>query len=315
MIYDVIHVTRYHYRASVPFTRCILRLTPADRPGQRIMSSTLKIEPEPAERSDDRDFFGNHVTRVTVRAPHDSLVITAASRVERTASPLPTTRLAPRLTPSWTSLAATFADARDLGPAAPVQGLFASRLVPLLPEATSWAARSFPLGRPVLEGALDLNRRINTEFRYDPGSTDIATPLAKAFAARHGVCQDFAHVAIAGLRGLGLAARYVSGYLRTVPPPGKPRLEGVDATHAWIEVWCGSEVGWVGLDPTNGIPADENHIVLAIGRDYADVSPVDGVVLSSGPHELAVSVDVREVGDGAREPARQRAASASIRPA
>jgi transglutaminase-like putative cysteine protease len=153
-------------------------------------------------------------------------------------------------------------------------------------------AESFPAGRPVLEGGLELTHRIKAEFRYDPTATDAATPTAEAFALRRGVCQDFAHVMIAGLRALGLPAAYVSGYLRTVPPPGRKRPAGADASHAWVSLWCGEAAGWQGLDPTNGIPAGLDHVSLAFGRDFADVSPVDGVIVASGGHTLSVSVDV-----------------------
>jgi transglutaminase-like putative cysteine protease len=138
----------------------------------------------------------------------------------------------------------------------------------------------------------ELNNRIHADFRYDPGATEVSTPVAQAFEARHGVCQDFSQIMIVGLRGLGLPASYVSGYLRTIPPPGQPRLEGADATHAWIAVWCGSALGWIGFDPTNAMLAGDDHLVLAVGRDYADVAPIDGVILASGGQTLKVEVDV-----------------------
>ena len=147
-------------------------------------------------------------------------------------------------------------------------------------------------GAGILAGAVDLTHRIRTEFRYDPKATVISTPLNEVFVKRHGVCQDFAHVMIAGLRGLGLPAAYVSGYLRTIPPPGRPRLQGADATHAWVSLWCGEDIGWVGLDPTNDILVENDHIVLAVGRDFSDVSPVDGIIVGSRKQKLAVAVDV-----------------------
>lgn len=290
MIYEVTHVTRYQYRSTVPFTRNILRLTPVDRAGQRVLATSLVIDPKPAERTDAVDFFGNALTRITVRQPHDVLEIRASSTVRVEPAPLP----APAATPAWTEIAARLPASPGLGPDAPVHALFASRHVPLSEEATRYALRSFAPGRRILDGAIELNRRIKADFTYDPAATDVSTPLARVFATRRGVCQDFAHAMIAGLRGLGLAARYVSGYLRTEPPPGRPRLQGADATHAWVEVWCGPAAGWIGLDPTNAIPAGDSHVVLAVGRDYADVSPVDGVVLSAGGQGLAVEVDVVE---------------------
>jgi transglutaminase-like putative cysteine protease len=151
---------------------------------------------------------------------------------------------------------------------------------------------SFAPGKGIVVGAVDLMHRIRNDFKYDPKATVISTPLKEVFEKRHGVCQDFAHVMIAGLRGLGLPAAYVSGYLRTIPPPGKPRLQGADATHAWVSVWCGDEIGWVGFDPTNDLLVENDHIILAVGRDFSDVSPVDGIIVGSRKQKLAVAVDV-----------------------
>jgi transglutaminase-like putative cysteine protease len=178
--------------------------------------------------------------------------------------------------------------------------------VTLDPEICEYARASFSGERPILDGAAELMRRIKTDFVYDVGATTVSTMPAAAFALRRGVCQDFAHVMISGLRGLGLPAAYVSGYLRTVPRPGQARLEGADAMHAWVMVWCGDAVGWRGLDPTNAIPAGEDHIVLAIGRDYSDVAPIAGVVFASGEQRLAVAVDVVPV---TPPPAREAPAS------
>jgi transglutaminase-like putative cysteine protease len=157
---------------------------------------------------------------------------------------------------------------------------------------TKYVGQSFIPERPVLEAGLELINRINADFGYDPGASEVSTPLVEAFDARHGVCQDFAHIMISGLRGLGLPAAYVSGYLRTLPPPGMPRLQGADATHAWVSLWCGHEFGWIDLDPTNAVAVVDDHIAVAIGRDYADVSPVDGVILGSGRQKLSIEVDV-----------------------
>jgi transglutaminase-like putative cysteine protease len=162
----------------------------------------------------------------------------------------------------------------------------------VLSPVTAYAAASFPSGAGVLVGAVDLMHRIRSEFRYDPKATVISTPLKEVFEKRHGVCQDFAHVMIAGLRGLGLPAAYVSGYLRTIPPPGKERLQGADATHAWVSLWCGAELGWIGLDPTNDLLVENDHIILGVGRDFADVSPVDGIIVGSPKQKLGVAVDV-----------------------
>jgi transglutaminase-like putative cysteine protease len=165
-------------------------------------------------------------------------------------------------------------------------------MVPILDAVTAYAAESFPGGRGVLAGAVDLMSRIRRDFRYDPEATEIATPLNEVLQKRHGVCQDFAHIMICGMRGLGLPAAYVSGYLRTIPPEGQPRLQGADATHAWVSVWCGDALGWAGLDPTNDLMVANDHIILAKGRDFSDVSPVDGIVVGSREQKIAVGVDV-----------------------
>jgi len=183
-------------------------------------------------------------------------------------------------------------ESNSLGAMSPVNYVFASSLVPVLAPVTAYAALSFAPGGGIVAGAADLMRRIRNDFKYDPKATVISTPLREVFEKRHGVCQDFAHVMIAGLRGLGLPAAYVSGYLRTIPPPGQPRLQGADATHAWVSVWCGGAIGWIGFDPTNDLIVANDHIVLAMGRDFSDVSPVDGIIVGSRKQKLNVAVDV-----------------------
>jgi transglutaminase-like putative cysteine protease len=288
VLYDVRHVTTYTYGAPVPFARCVLRIFPRDEPRQRVISTALDLSPSAGERRDGVCFFGNKVTTITVDRPHRSLTVAVTSRVEVNAG------YEPRfgLSPSWESVRAEAMDSATLDPASPAHYVFASRLVPLAPQVTAYAAQSFPAGRAVIDGARDLMARIKRDFKYDPKATVISTPLALAFEKRAGVCQDFAHVMIAGLRGLGLPAAYVSGYLRTIPPPGQKRLEGADASHAWVAVWCGGAVGWLGLDPTNDLLAAEDHIVIARGRDYADVSPIDGVIIGAGEQSVDVKVDV-----------------------
>ncbi|MEP9348286.1 transglutaminase family protein [Xanthobacter sp. KR7-225] len=289
MLYDIRQTTSYTYTVPVRVARQVLRMTPVDRAGhQHVIAHMLEIQPDPAEREQGIDFFGNGVTWVTLDQPHDHLQISTRSRVEVAATALPEAEE----TPSVDTVRAAALEIPDLSARAPCHGLFASRAVPLDGEITDWAATSFPGDRPVLQAGLELMHRIKDEFLYQPGSTIVTTPPHEAFEARRGVCQDFAQVMIAGLRGLGLPARYVSGYLRTVPPEGQARLEGADATHAWVELWCGPRAGWIGLDPTNAIPAGDDHIILAIGRDYADVAPVDGVIVASGDHILTVGVDV-----------------------
>jgi transglutaminase-like putative cysteine protease len=288
MIYDVRQVTTYSYAVPVASASHVLRLLPVDRPGQRVLSVALEIEPESAERSDGRDFFGNGLTRVALYTRHDELVLRTTARINVTAPALPP----PEATPNWEAVRELAWDSADLSPVAPAHFLFPSRRVPMVTEITAYAAESFAPGRSILAAGLDLACRINADFAYDSETTDVSTPITTAFAQKSGVCQDFTEVMIAGLRGLGLAAGYVSGFLRTKPPPGKPRLEGADAMHAWVSLWCGPDLGWVGLDPTNAMIAASDHIVLAIGRDYADAAPVDGIIVITGDHDVDVEVDV-----------------------
>ena len=291
MIYDIRHVTTYSYETSVSFARCSLRLEPRSGDGQQLVSHSVEIRPKPAERTVRRDFFGTHTESVLIETAHRSLRIDSRSRVSVLRQALG--RTAP--SPSWESVRDVAVEASSLGPASPVGYVFASSLVPVLPPVTAYAAVSFARGQGILVSAVDLMHRIRSDFKYDPKATVISTPLKEVFEKRHGVCQDFAHVMIAGLRGLGLPAAYVSGYLRTIPPPGKPRLQGADATHAWVSVWCGAEIGWVGFDPTNDLLVENDHIILAVARDFSDVSPVDGIIVGSRKQKLAVAVDVLPV--------------------
>jgi transglutaminase-like putative cysteine protease len=295
VIYDISHVTTYSYEASVASARCAIRLTPRDSRGQRVLKSRIDATPSPEATRQSVDFFGNHIVEATIREPHAKLRIAMTARVAVDREEPP----ASGLTPAWETVARDAGAIRRLDRDSPVHWLFPGRLTPLEPAVTAYARESFPPGRPVLEGAAELMQRIKQDVAYDPEATHVATPLAEAFETRGGVCQDFAHIMIAGLRGLALPAAYVSGYIRTVPAPGQPRLEGVDASHAWIAVWCGEPFGWIHLDPTNAMYADDNHIVIAIGRDYADVAPIDGVIVGAGRQALAVSVDITPVGAGA----------------
>ncbi|MGO4172132.1 transglutaminase family protein [Bosea sp. TAF32] len=292
MIYELRHVTTYGYSRQVPFSRCILRLLPHDGPGQIVRKAELSISPRPAERSDGICFFGNRMTTVTITKPHRELKVEMRARIE-------VHRQAPPhagLTRNWEEVAQLALASNSLAPDSPAHHLYPSRLVPPVAAVIAYAAESFGARRPVLEAASELMARIRRDFSYDPEATEVSTPIAEAFAQRHGVCQDFAHIMIGGLRGLGLPAAYVSGYIRTIPPPGEKRLEGSDASHAWVLLWCGPETGWVGLDPTNDLIVADDHIVTAIGRDYADVAPLDGVVIGPGSQKIGVAVDVIPVG-------------------
>lgn len=288
MIYDIRHLTTYTYASPVTFAHCSLRLLPVDGPGQLLLKSSLVIDPVPAAMEDRASFFGNRLTSITIDVAHRELEVEARSSVDidRAAPPdADTTR-------TWENVREAAFSSADLTPDSPAHFLHPSRFVPRFQPAADYARESFAPLRPVLAGAEELMRRIRRDFRYDPKATVVSTPLSEAFEKRRGVCQDFAHIMIAGLRGIGLPAAYISGYIRTIPPAGKPRLEGADATHAWVAIWCGLGHGWVGLDPTNAIMIGNDHILLARGRDYADISPVAGIVLGSGEQEVEVKVDV-----------------------
>jgi transglutaminase-like putative cysteine protease len=296
MIYDVRQTTSYAYASKVAYAHHVLRLTPIDRPRQRVQAAALDIVPVPVERREGRDFFGNRLTWIELAEPHDRMVIRVAARI---AVDQPAERPA-EATPAWEAVRDEVFASTDIGASSPAHFLFASRQVTLDPEIRDYARESFPPGRPILAGALALMRRIKADFIYEIGATTVSTLPPMSFALRRGVCQDFAHIMISGLRGIGLPAAYVSGYLRTAPrsgtQSGTPGLQGADAMHAWVGAWCGREAGWLGLDPTNAIIAGDDHVVVAIGRDYADVAPIDGVVFASGGQRLDVAVTVTPVG-------------------
>ncbi|WP_430912376.1 transglutaminase family protein [Methylobacterium sp. sgz302541] len=286
MIYTLRHLTTYKYRKPVRYARCTLRLDPMQGEGQTVLESAIRVSPPPESRTRRRDFFGTAIDSIVVVSPHTEFRVEATSRIAVERPVLPE----PEGGPSWEAVRDAAVARSHLGPAEPVHFLFPSPRVPLVDAVTDYARESFSPGRSAYGAAFDLMARIRADFRFDAKATTVSTPLADAFAQRAGVCQDFTHVMIAGLRGLGMPAAYVSGYLRTAPPPGRPRLRGADASHAWVAVWCGE--GWIGLDPTNGVCASDDHIMVARGRDYADVSPIDGVVTGSGQQKLKVEVDV-----------------------
>jgi transglutaminase-like putative cysteine protease len=287
VIYQIRHLTTYSYDLPVASAKLVLRVTPRDENGQRCFKHGLDISPSPASVVSQHDFYGNVVNVVTIESSHTKLSIEASARVEVSRAPAPTP---PGL--EWEAVANAALAGRELSQAAPAHFLFSSPRIELSAAVTRYACDSFRPGRGVIEATRELIGRIRDDFAYEPEATEITTPLAQAFAERRGVCQDFAHIMIASLRGLGLPAAYVSGYIRTIPPPGKKRLEGADATHAWVSVWCGPGDGWLGFDPTNAIEAADDHIALAVGRDFSDVSPVFGVFVGAGTQELDVEVDV-----------------------
>jgi transglutaminase-like putative cysteine protease len=290
MIYDVRQTTAYAYASKVAYAHHLLRLTPIDRPGQRVQAAALDIQPAPIRRREGRDFFGNRLTWIDLAEPHDRMVIKVAARiaVESPAAP------PADATPAWEAVRDEVFAATDIGPTSPAHFLFASRQVSLDPEIRDYVRESFSPGQPILAGAIDLMRCIQADFTYEIGATTVTTTPPMSFALRRGVCQDFAHIMISGLRGIGLPAAYVSGYLRT-GHAAAPGLQGADAMHAWVWVWCGSEAGWLGVDPTNTVLAGEDHVVVAAGRDYADVAPIDGVVFAAGGQRLDVAVSVTPV--------------------
>jgi transglutaminase-like putative cysteine protease len=288
MIYDIRHLTLYEYGSTVTFSHCAVRLQPTDGPGQQVLSSELTVTPAPAQTIERICFFGNRLTFLTIETAHRKLIVKVNTSIEID-RPAP---IDARETPPFEAVREEAFASASLDKDSPAHFLHPSRLVPRFEPATAYTRESFLAGRPVLQGATELMRRIKADFKYDTKATVVSTPISEAFGKRHGVCQDFAHIMIAGLRGIGLPAAYISGYLRTIPPPGKKRLEGADAMHAWVSVWCGEAHGWVGLDPTNAMMMGNDHIVLAKGRDYADISPVAGIILGSREQDVDVEVDV-----------------------
>jgi len=263
------------------------RVQPRTLAYQQVAQFSLTVAPAPSIAQPRRDFFGNHVCGFTIQEIHRHLEITATSRVAVAV----TTPPVPVLSPDWEIVVKLFSDPVSPEVVEPYQFVFDSPLLRASPDLADYARQSFASGAPLLAAVTDLNRRIFADFKFDPVATTVATQLEEVLAKRRGVCQDFAHLAVASLRSLGLPARYVSGYLRTHPPAGQKRLVGADASHAWFSIFCPG-VGWVDFDPTNNLLPAEEHITVAFGRDYSDVSPVTGVITGGGAHEVKVSVDV-----------------------
>lgn len=288
MNYDLRLRFTYSYESPVGAGRHLVRVMPLTRPGeQRVIAASLAFDPVPSERSEGVDYFGNQMTAITYREAHDKLDIRMTARVgvERASAPhAAATRLA--------DLPGELARNRSMAPASPHHFLADSPYVGRDPDITAYARDVIAGARDLGEAAMALCLGIDRDFSYDSKATDVRTPPDEAFRLRRGVCQDFSHVMIAGLRGLGIPAGYVSGFLRTIPPPGKERLEGADAMHAWVRVWCGEAAGWREFDPTNAMAAGNDHIVVGYGRDYADVAPIVGVLRASGNQDADHSVDV-----------------------
>ncbi len=286
--YAIRHETRYAYGSTVDIGLHLLRLTPLALQGQKLRDYRLTIAPEPSRNVAFRDHFGNAVHHVAIERAHDAFSVTLDAEVE-IARPDPA-KLPEG--PAWEEIAEAMR--ADGFPNQPAVAEFAYGSPQAGPDeaATAYAAQSFPAGRGIVQAVRELTQRIRRDFAYVPGSTDISTPVAQVMKIRKGVCQDFAHLMIAGLRGLGLPARYASGYLRTYPPAGSEERRGADASHAWVSVWCGEAIGWIDLDPTNDLVVRDEHIVVAYGRDFSDVTPLRGVILGGGAHRLDVAVTV-----------------------
>lgn len=293
--YKITHKTTYTYSDPVPVCHNLVHLAPRTSVRQQCSEYHLRIEPEPTFTTARDDFFGNKTEYFSIENPHRSLEIEAESTVDV----LTSTKVQHDGIP-WESCIVRHTDWSSVeqnGSAADPRGqqlTFPSPRVPLMTELRDYAATSFAPTRPVDQALADLTARIHRDFMFDPRATTVDTPLADVLRLRRGVCQDFAHLASGCIRSMGLAARYVSGYLRTMPPPGKPRLVGADASHAWCAVWCGP-LGWLNFDPTNNCPVSDSHVTIGWGRDYGDVCPIQGVFVGGGEHRIAVSVDVAPV--------------------
>jgi transglutaminase-like putative cysteine protease len=290
MLYRIAHRTIYKYKYPVSLGNHVACLTPRALPHHKVVRSELRIQPRPATRTERTDFFGNRLCFFTIQEPHRELVVEAQSEVVMNGNEQ-----------SWSQLPLPWEDAarlvpNDHSPAGLVayQFGFESPRIRTRPEFAAYALQSFTPRRPLAEALLDLTARIHKDFRFDSKVTNVRTSPEEVFKKRRGVCQDFAHLQIACLRSLNLAARYVSGYLRTYPPPGKARLVGADASHAWLSVYC-PEKGWLDVDPTNNLVPTNSHVTLAWGRDYGDVSPLRGLILGGGAHTLKVAVDMEPV--------------------
>lgn len=286
----VVHHTKYEYSDPVTTSHHQLYLTPRDDDAQVCMAHEIVVTPEPGFARDRLDYFGNRTRYFGVQEPHRSLSIVARSEVrrDRSACGLPVN------SPAWEDAVAQIAAGGSRELLSAYELTFDSPYVGALPALSKYASPSFPRGRSLVEGLIDLTRRIYAEFVFDPKATQVSTPIADVLRQRRGVCQDFAHLQIGCLRSLGLPGRYMSGYLLTLPPPGKPKLIGADASHAWVATYCPG-FGWISVDPTNNLVQPPEHVLVACGRDFGDVTPVRGVILGGGPHTLHVSVDVTRV--------------------
>ena len=289
MLYAVRHVTVLKYASPVRFAQFNVRLRPARWPGQQVRDYTLTLDPVPAQVADAEGGYYVNETRFALREPIRQLRIESRFMVERDALP---DGFAAQAGPELAELREAAMRMPDLSALAPASYIFASPMAPAHPAIAAWACSFLDEGMPVMAAGRALMQAIHDEFTYLPGATFADTPAAEAFEKRTGVCQDFSHVMIVAARAHGIPAAYISGYLRTLPPEGKPRLIGADAMHAWVGLWCGGALGWVGFDPTNACLAGSDHIFVGMGRDYSDVAPLDGTFKGSSQQNMQFSVDV-----------------------
>jgi len=289
MIYNLVHRTTYTYKYPVSVGDHVACLKPRTFKNNKLLSNEIRISPTPRTLTEREDFFGNTISFFTVQEPHQKLVVEATSRVATSDAKLPGDPSLP-----WEESAQRLTDGPTPEDLDAHQFQFESPRIRLRPEFAAYALESFTPGRGMGEALFELTSRIYEDFRFDSKVTTVRTTIEEVFKKRHGVCQDFAHVQIACLRSINLASRYVSGYLRTYPPPGKPRLVGADASHAWVSAYCRG-VGWMDMDPTNNVVPSDGHVTLAWGRDYGDVSPLRGLILGGGSHTLDVAVDMEPV--------------------
>ncbi len=287
MIYNISHRTTYKYKSPVSVGDHVACLKPRSFASNRLLSNEIQITPAPKTLTEREDYFGNRLCYFTVQESHRELIVEAKSRVEVVAD----ASKRERETPPWEHSALPLST--DLTPSGleAYQFQFESPRIRIRPDFSEYAQQSFTPERPMREALMELTSRIYSDFKFDAKVTTVRTTIEEVFKKRRGVCQDFAHLQIACLRSINIAARYVSGYLRTYPPPGKPRLVGADASHAWVSAYCRG-IGWLDMDPTNNVAPTDGHVSLAWGRDYGDVSPLRGLILGGGAHTLDVSVDM-----------------------
>jgi transglutaminase-like putative cysteine protease len=288
MTYKIVHKTTYRYKYPVSVGNHVACLTPRSLSNQRVICHELRISPA-AKLTERTDYFGNQLRFFTVQEPHKRLVVEARSEVvlDKDATAQDQAHESPR----WENIPKVLHDRHDAEALEAFQFSFESPRIRPSSQLASYAMLSFTPGRPFAEALLDLTERIYRDFKFDAKATSVRTSTEEVFRKRRGVCQDFAHLQIACLRSLNLPARYVSGYLRTFPPPGRPRLVGADASHAWVSAYC-PDIGWMDVDPTNNVVPSSNHVTVGWGRDYGDVSPLRGLILGGRDHTLKVNVDV-----------------------